>query len=62
MHPTLLFLNACQKDEFYQFWEEHQHSPLSARDKILASFCPQVYGLYLVKLAVTLVLIGGVQV
>jgi len=29
---------------------------------ILASVCPQVYGLYVVKLAVALVLIGGVQV
>ncbi|KAF9163974.1 DNA helicase mcm9 [Actinomortierella ambigua] len=31
------------------------------RNKILASVCPQVYGLYLVKLAVMLVLSGGVQ-
>lgn len=35
--------------------------PLQGRNKILASFCPQVFGLYIVKLAVALVLIGGVQ-
>jgi len=39
--------------------------PLSAhvlgRNEILASLCPQVFGLYLVKLAVAMVLAGGVQ-
>ncbi|KAK3910495.1 DNA helicase MCM9 [Frankliniella fusca] len=49
------------KDEFENYWRMHAHDPLSARNRILASFCPQVYGLYLVKLAVCLVLTGGVQ-
>lgn len=31
------------------------------RNEILASLCPQVFGLYLVKLAVAMVLAGGVQ-
>lgn len=47
--------------EFNDFWERHKEFPFSGRNHILASFCPQVYGLYVVKLAVTLVLIGGVK-
>ena len=34
----------------------------STGNHILASLCPQVYGLYVVKLAVTMVLAGGVQI
>lgn len=30
------------------------------RDRIIKSFCPNLYGLYIVKLAVMLVLCGGV--
>ncbi|XP_059033702.1 DNA helicase MCM9 isoform X2 [Mustela lutreola] len=33
----------------------------SGRNEILASLCPQVFGMYLVKLAVALVLAGGIQ-
>ena len=51
-----------QKDEITQFWNDHAGSPLSGRNHILASLCPQVYGLYVVKLAVAMVLAGGVQV
>lgn len=49
------------KQEFDEFWTRHKNTPLRGRNHILASFCPQVYGLYAVKLAVTLVLVGGVQ-
>ena len=35
---------------------------LTGLNHILASLCPQVYGLYLVKLAVAVVLAGGVHV
>lgn len=45
-----------------KFWEDNRNDPLSARNWILSSLCPQVYGLYVVKLAVALVLAGGVQV
>ena len=44
------------------FWQQYRHRPLTGRNQIVASICPQVYGLYVVKLAVALVLIGGVQV
>ncbi|KAM9154414.1 DNA helicase MCM9 isoform 1-T1 [Pangshura tecta] len=47
--------------EFEDFWEKHKHDPLAGRNEILASLCPQVFGLYLVKLAVAMVLAGGVQ-
>lgn len=50
------------KQEFASFWQQHQLRPMAGRNLILASLCPQVYGLYVVKLAVALVLTGGVQV
>lgn len=34
---------------------------MTARNIILASLCPQLYGMYIVKLAVALVLLGGVS-
>ncbi|NXC09499.1 MCM9 helicase, partial [Orthonyx spaldingii] len=49
------------RKEFEDFWERHRNDPLAGRNEILASLCPQVFGLYLVKLAVALVLAGGVQ-
>ncbi|XP_065578963.1 DNA helicase MCM9-like isoform X2 [Artemia franciscana] len=49
------------KREFSQFWSRHRGEPLTGRDQILAAFCPQIYGLYAVKLAVALILCGGVQ-
>ncbi|KAM9260977.1 LOW QUALITY PROTEIN: DNA helicase MCM9 [Cariama cristata] len=48
------------RKEFEDFWERHRNDPL-AGNEILASLCPQVFGLYLVKLAVAMVLAGGVQ-
>ncbi|XP_077531674.1 uncharacterized protein LOC144144183 [Haemaphysalis longicornis] len=56
-----LDITAEVKKEFKEFWEEHRDTPLAGRDLILASVCPQVYGLYLVKLAVSLILAGGVR-
>ncbi|KAL6046136.1 DNA helicase mcm9 [Balamuthia mandrillaris] len=48
-------------NEFKQFWDLYKDSPLLGRNILLESFCPQIFGMYLVKLAVALVLIGGVQ-
>jgi hypothetical protein len=45
-----------------QYWEDNHKTPLSARNRILASICPQLYGLYVVKLAIALILAGGVTV
>ncbi|XP_064086889.1 DNA helicase MCM9-like isoform X2 [Macrobrachium nipponense] len=49
------------RNEFAGFWEKYQYNPLAGRNVILASFCPQVYGLYLVKLAVAVAVAGGIQ-
>ena len=56
--------HSCVTDfehEFEEFWRMNQTTRLQARNLILKSFCPQVHGMYLVKLAVILVLLGGVQ-
>ncbi|KAG0302474.1 DNA helicase mcm9 [Dissophora globulifera] len=54
-----------QRLQFEQFWSQARSpaidKPYTARNQILAQICPKVYGLYLVKLAVMLVLTGGVQ-
>ncbi|CAG9787174.1 unnamed protein product [Diatraea saccharalis] len=48
-------VNEC----FSEFWNRFESCPLKGRDQILASVCPQVYGLHLVKLAVLLTVITG---
>lgn len=65
-YPTLLYQITCQFT-----WESLGNQVLTllssifasilGRNEILASLCPQVFGLYLVKLAVAMVLAGGVQ-
>ncbi|XP_072950044.1 uncharacterized protein Prp18 [Epargyreus clarus] len=47
------------KDCFEDYWSNYEACPLKGRDQILASVCPQVYGLHLVKLAVLLTVITG---
>ncbi|KAJ8275120.1 hypothetical protein COCON_G00097450 [Conger conger] len=55
-----MVLDDIQK-EFEEFWEKFRDDPLAGRNQILMSLCPQVFGLYVVKLAVAMVLAGGVQ-
>ncbi|KAL1254009.1 hypothetical protein QQF64_016238 [Cirrhinus molitorella] len=57
---TALVLEDIQK-EFEDFWDCHKHDPIAGRNEILMSLCPQVFGMYVVKLAVAMVLAGGVQ-
>jgi len=45
--------------EFRRFWIRHRD--VLGRNRLLAMFCPQVYGLYVVKLALAVVLAGGVE-
>ncbi|ETV98869.1 hypothetical protein, variant 1 [Aphanomyces invadans] len=45
--------------EFEQFWHDYREHPLEGRNVILGSICPQVYGLFIVKLAVALTVVGG---
>ncbi|KAG4168320.1 hypothetical protein ERO13_A12G016000v2 [Gossypium hirsutum] len=47
--------------KFKQFWLDFRDTPLKGRNTILRGICPQVFGLFTVKLAVALTLIGGVQ-
>ncbi|KAL4423819.1 hypothetical protein ABPG75_001120 [Micractinium tetrahymenae] len=46
---------------FSQFWQAHAACPLLGRNKIVASICPELHGLFHVKLATLLMLIGGVE-
>ncbi|CAM9904658.1 unnamed protein product [Ectocarpus sp. 12 AP-2014] len=48
------------RQEFVQLWEANAHRPLAVRNHVIASVCPQVFGLFTVKLAILLTLIGGV--
>ncbi|RZC64407.1 hypothetical protein C5167_008094 [Papaver somniferum] len=47
--------------KFEQFWTDFKDTPLKGRNAILQGICPQIFGLFTVKLAVALTLIGGVQ-
>ena len=51
-----------QRSDFDEFWGAHADRPLEGRNLVIASFCPQVFGLYIVKLSVFLALVGGVEV
>uniref|UniRef100_A0A0D9WNB7 Probable DNA helicase MCM9 n=1 Tax=Leersia perrieri TaxID=77586 RepID=A0A0D9WNB7_9ORYZ len=48
-------------NKFEEFWEASITTPLKGRNSILKGICPQIFGLFTVKLAVALTLIGGVQ-
>ncbi|KAM9339625.1 DNA helicase MCM9 [Symphorus nematophorus] len=55
-----LVMKDVQK-EFEDFWDSYRHDRIAGRNQILLSLCPQVFGMYLIKLAVAMVLAGGVQ-
>ncbi|XP_067840779.1 DNA helicase MCM9 [Heptranchias perlo] len=59
--PTGVIIDDDVRKEFEDFWENYKDDPLAGRNEILASICPQVFGMYVVKLAVAMVLAGGVQ-
>ncbi|CAM9666352.1 unnamed protein product, partial [Hapterophycus canaliculatus] len=48
------------RQEFVELWEANAHRPLAVRNHVIASVCPQIFGLFTVKLAILLTLIGGV--
>jgi DNA helicase MCM9 len=50
------------REEFDAFWASSDsiERPFAARDTILRSFCPQICGLALCKLAVAITVVGGV--
>lgn len=58
---SYLHVSGESEQAFRVHWSSHRRSKqLSMRDIILKSLCPQIYGMYLVKLIVALTLIGGV--
>jgi DNA helicase MCM9 len=60
---TMVEVSPEAAQAFKQFWGSNNgnrnSTPLAARDAILAGFCPQLCGLFSVKLASMLMLIGG---
>ena len=48
------------RTEFDKFWCEERENAMHARNKILGNICPQLCGMYIVKLAVALTIMGGV--
>lgn len=61
VHGTLSVHRCPRETKFYCWGQVPFFAPILGRNEILASLCPQVFGLYLVKLAVAMVLAGGVQ-
>ncbi|KAG8444606.1 hypothetical protein GDO86_009679 [Hymenochirus boettgeri] len=59
--PCGVVINEEVRKEYEEFWEGYRNNPLAGRNEILASLCPQVFGMFVVKLAVGMVLAGGVQ-
>ena len=50
-----------QKEFFINYWKKYEFNELEGRNQLLASFCPQVYGLFIVKLATSVILCGGIE-
>ncbi|PVU98203.1 hypothetical protein BB561_000061 [Smittium simulii] len=59
-HQHISGVSLEMKKFFRNHWLRYQKNPMRGRDIIVSSVCPQVYGLYVVKLSVLLVLIGGI--
>ena len=49
------------RDQYETYWHHYKESgkPFTGRNRIIQAVCPQLYGLYFVKLALLLTLIGG---
>lgn len=37
------------RQEFVELWEANAHGPLAVRNHVIASVCPQIFGLFTVK-------------
>ncbi|XP_068433682.1 DNA helicase MCM9 isoform X2 [Clinocottus analis] len=60
-HAAAARLMKDVQEEFEDFWNNYKHDPIAGRNQILLSLCPQVFGMFVIKLAVAMVLAGGVQ-
>lgn len=56
---TIKYNHSTYRCEFDQFWSKYGNTPIRARNMILANLCPQLCGMFIVKLAVALTIIGG---
>ncbi|XP_050505936.1 DNA helicase MCM9-like [Diabrotica virgifera virgifera] len=61
-HSFVHISNPESDNIFNNFWEQYKDDPLEGRDVILKSICPEIYGLYPVKLAMATVLAGGCSI
>ncbi|CAH0477689.1 unnamed protein product [Peronospora belbahrii] len=59
--PSQVLVTEELRLEFVQFWAKHRQDPIRGRNEIVASICPTIYGLFIVKLAVALTVISGVS-
>eukprot|EP01122_Echinamoeba_exundans_P014512 TRINITY_DN6592_c0_g1_i2.p1 TRINITY_DN6592_c0_g1~~TRINITY_DN6592_c0_g1_i2.p1 ORF type:complete len:977 (-),score=193.20 TRINITY_DN6592_c0_g1_i2:412-3177(-) len=60
-HKLGLGMTEELKQEFEKFWQDNAAHPLRGRDYIVKSICPDVFGMFIVKLSIALVVAGGVQ-
>ena len=58
--PDASAQQAEQAAQHAAFWEQHAHSPMCGRRKLVTSFCPSLAGLFDAKLALLLLLCGGI--
>ncbi|XP_065323125.1 DNA helicase MCM9-like [Gordionus sp. m RMFG-2023] len=50
------------ENEFIHFWKMNSDTPFKARDSLLSGICPHIFGAYAIKLALALVLAGGIEI
>ena len=48
------------KSLFQNYWLKYSDNPINGRNRILANIAPQLYGMFIVKLATALTIIGGI--
>mmetsp|Transcript_40016 Transcript_40016/g.159176 ORF Transcript_40016/g.159176 Transcript_40016/m.159176 type:complete len:652 (-) Transcript_40016:96-2051(-) len=48
------------KKDLAAFWGRYRSNPLEGRNVIIKSICPELYGMFLVKLILAMTIIGGV--
>lgn len=49
------------KEQYEQFWKDFVNDAVTGRSIIVNSFCPQMHGMFLVKLACLMTVIGGCE-
>lgn len=47
------------QNQFKKFWIDYKNDEIAGRSMIVNSFCPQIHGMFLLKLATVMTIIGG---